>query len=333
MIWGLCNLLLLILEPIHSHETPLDRHICLIIDLEYRGEREFAERIRIACENLHWHTTICDRFPSKLDSQRYHWMLTLVPKHESCTLHNNYLVLFDPVNHYFNKKGSLLENFFNYRGYLTTYQNTRYLSLNILYRNKSLYPKPWYPTAYYRPYQRVTPTRLFYFVGLWGNRLQNIRYKTLQNKLAQTPYTCLFGSPVVGEGYGNAFRGNIKHDGISVIDCIAQMGVCLVLHSEVHLKHAIPSGRVFEALAASAVIISDRNPFVVKHFGESVLYVNEELSGEEMFEQIHAHMMWIKQHPEEALKMAQKCHEIFEKHFLLEEQLLDFDRFVESQNH
>lgn len=329
--WCLWCVLLCHSEPAHIYETPPQRRICLIINREFRGEREFAQRVRIACENLNWKIRISDTFPSKRMSRHFHWILTLVPKVAPYTLSNNYLVLFDPLNHYFSSDGKLHKNFLNYRGYLATYQNTELLSEELASRDQALYPKPWYPTAYYRPYQKVTPTRLFYFVGVWGNRV-NERHIILQNKLAQEEYTYLFGFPEVGKDYGEAFRGAIKYDGKSVIECIGQMGVCLIMHSEVHNQHAIPSGRIFEALAASAVIISDRNPFVVEHFGDTVLYIDEELSGEEMFEQVNEHMMWIKENPEEALEMAEGAHDIFEEKFLLEQQLLDFDRFVESQN-
>lgn len=329
--WWLCCVLICHLESAYTYETPPQRRICLIINDEFRGEREFAQRVKIACKNLNWELKICDKFPSERISRHYHWILTLVPKVLPYTLSNNYLVLFDPIHHYFEPNGDLHKNFFNYCGYLATYQNTERLSKELASRGQALYPKPWYPTSYYRPYQKVSPTRLFYFLAVWGNRAST-RYLTLQNKLAQTDYANLFGRPEDGKDYGDAFRGAIKYDGKSVIECIGQAGVCLVLHSHAHLQHGIPSGRIFEALAASAVIISDLNPFVIEYFGDSVLYIDESVSGEEMFEQIDAHMMWIKQHPEEALEMAKEAHDIFEKHFLLEDQLLDFDKFVESES-
>ena len=103
-----------------------------------------------------------------------------------------------------------------------------------------------------------------------------------------------------------------------------------MLHSESHHKYKIPSGRIFEAVAASAVVITDRNPFVMEHFGDSLLYIDQTLSGDEMFNQIDAHVMWIQNHPEEALEMAKRAHQIFEEKFLLEQQLLQFDEFHRS---
>ncbi|PJD95007.1 MAG: hypothetical protein CK425_09690 [Parachlamydia sp.] len=304
--------------------------ICLIINEHFRGEREFAERMRIACERLSWKVAIYDPDSFKKADSHFDWIFTLVPDKEFSLKYDDYLILFDPVHHYFNQDGHLNEKYRGYTGYLTTYGNSELLLEDIKYKKKQFYPKRWYPTAHYRPYRKVTPTRLFYFIGHWGDRYYNHRYQTLQNELAQTNYANLFGNPSTGVSYGKAFKGDIKYDGESVINLISEMGVCLVFHSKTHIQHEIPSGRIFEAAAASAVIISDLNPFIIKHFGDAVFYVDQELSGEEMFKQIDTYMAWIQNHSEEALKMAQRAHQIFEEKFLLENQLLDFNNFRES---
>ena len=332
--WIFYSLLLFSSCSLNSHDIPLSqRSICLITRGEFRGEREFAERIRIACENLRWGVEIADIALPPLSSRSYDWVLTLVPGRSFKSSNNDYLVLFDPVHHYFNQDGRLNGDFHYYAGYLATYKNTNLLLADIEYQPKRLYPKEWYPTVQYRPYQKVTPTRLFYFIGHWGNRRDDMKYQLLQKELAQKKYTNVFGNPAQGIVYGDAFQGAIDYDGESVINCITEMGVCLVLHSETHLQHKIPSGRIFEAAAASAVIISDLNPFVIEHFGDSVLYVDQELSGVQMAEQIDVHMVWIQNHPEEALMMSQRAHQIFEERFLLENQLLDFDHYHRTKHH
>jgi len=328
--WIFYGLLLLPLCFLYSHDIVHSRSICLIIREDFRGEREFAERIKIACETLHWKAEIIDVSSFKGSDRHYDWILTLVPGKQCSSTENDYLILFDPEHHYFSHDGHLDKNYLDYAGYLSTYKNTYLLLEDINYKN-NLHLKRWYPTVQYRPYQKITPTRLFYFIGHWGDRYDDMRYQTLQKELAKKTYTNLFGDPSTGISYGNAFKGAIKYDGESVINLISEMGVCLILHSKTHLKYEIPSGRIFEAAAASAVIISDLNPFIIEYFGDSVLYVDQELSGEEMFEQIDAYMAWIQNHPEEALEMAKRAHQIFEENFLLEPQLLDFDKFHYSK--
>lgn len=314
-----------------KEECLLRLSINIIIRNDFRGEREFAERIKAACKNLQWNAEIYDLSALENSDRVCDWSLTLVPGKACCSKQNDYLILFEPTHHYFTSDGHLHQNYLDYAGYLTTYKNTELLLEDIAYEPERFYCKRWYPTVQYRPYKQVAPQYLFYFLGLWGDRYENSRYLTLQSKLAQKNYTAFFGSPIIGAPYGNAFRGAIDYNGEAVLDLISEMGVCLVLHSKTHLHYGIPSGRIFEAAAASAVILSDLNPFVIEHFGDSVFYVDQELSGEEMFEQIDAHMTWIQNHPEKALEMARKAHKIFEEKFLLEDQLLDFDQFHRSR--
>lgn len=313
-----------------EEENKIQRSIGLIHNETFRGEREFAERVKIACENLNWKILITNPDSYENLDQEFDWVFTLAPNKKGSTRYDDYLMLFDPERHYFGPNGDLSENYLGYAGYLTTYEKIHLLLIDVKFEASRIYPKRWYPTAQYRNYQKVNPTRLFYMICNWGNRRNQISYIQLMKRLANTSYTNFFGNPALGMKYGKAYKGDIEFDGESVINKISDMGVCLVLHSNTHIKHAIPSGRIFEAAAASSVIISDLNPFVIKNFGDSVLYVNHTLSGEEMFKQIDKHMKWIQTNPDKALKMAKKSYQIYIDHFLLENQLLDFENFRES---
>lgn len=314
-----------------SSEPPLipERTIGIFVTPGMRGEREFSERVRIACNHLNWNIEILNAKTKR--KKTLDWTLTLVPGNHNISKDNDYLVLFAPEHHFFNLKGKLFKQHRNYAGYLTTFQNTKLLLKSINGDTKRIYPKRWYPTVQCRPYVQVNPTRLFHMVGQWGDRLHNSRYIELQNKLAEQSYTHFYGKKEVGEPYGEAYKGEIEYDGESILNIISDLGACLVLHSETHLQHNIPSGRIFEAAASSAVIITDLNPFVVENFGDSVFYINQNLSGNEMFEQIDTAMRWIQNNPEKALEMAKKAHQIFEERFLLENQLLDFDSYHQSR--
>lgn len=83
-------------------------------------------------------------------------------------------------------------------------------------------------------------------------------------------------------------------------------GVTLILHAPDHFLGQTPTGRIFEACAASTVIISDRHPFLEKHFSNSILYIDQEKPSEELYLQIDAHMRWIQKHPVEANLLAKK---------------------------
>ena len=63
----------------------------------------------------------------------------------------------------------------------------------------------------------------------------------------------------------------------------------------------------------------------------SSLYVDH--ARDDLFEQIDAHMRWIKENPEEAKLKALKAHEIFLKKFTLEKQLSKlYENFQIQQN-
>ena len=308
------------------------KSIAILVDKGWIGERAFALRIKSACENLDWKATILNSNSSLASFQKFNWILTLTPNTFHFKKKSNYLVLFDPENHYFRSKNYLKSIFSNYYGYITTY--TDHGSIRTFRKKNRLriYPNPWYPTAQYRPFAEVSPRFLFYFIGQWGNRCHDLKYKILQELLANQNYTQFFGNPVHGQLHKDAYKGSIPFTSESVQEQIFDCGVCLVLHSDIHINHEIPSGRIFEAAAAGAVIISDMNPFVKKYFGDSVLYVDHTKSGNEMFAEIDAHMRWILDHEEEAKQLAIRSYEIFTNQFLLEQQLLEFDSWHQSHS-
>ena len=300
---------------------------------KFRGEKEFSERMKIAAKRLGWEVSIFEEDEYlKTKPNTYDFVLCLTPKTRDLRFKNEYLFLFDPTHHFFTTNGTLEAKYRKYAGYLPTYNDTKLLEEDLGLDGSRIYSKAWYPLVQYTPYRKVDPTCLFYFIGSWGNRLQDEKYQTLQHELSQKPYTRFFGNPKRGEQYGSAFKGSLPYDGITTIKEISQMGVCLVLHSDTHIKYEIPSGRIFEAVAASSVVISDRNPFVVKNFGDTVLYIDQNLSGEEISKAIDRHMNWIRENREEAIEMARKAHCIFEEKFLLESQLLDFYYFVTHES-
>lgn len=95
----------------------------------------------------------------------------------------------------------------------------------------------------------------------------------------------------------------------------------LLLHSQQHLEGGAPTGRIFEAAAANTVIISDKHPFIMQQFGDNVLYIDMEQTGEEIFAEIDSHIQWVKDNPEKSKEMANNCHQILLEKFTLEAQL------------
>ena len=112
-----CILLFLPSCFLYGLDTPVARSVGLIIHPDFRGEREFAERVKIAGEKLHWQVHIFDPTSFNNSDCPCDWLLTFVPETQNRNRTDNYLILFDPVNHYFNSEGHLDEKYSNYAGY------------------------------------------------------------------------------------------------------------------------------------------------------------------------------------------------------------------------
>jgi len=124
----------------------------------------------------------------------------------------------------------------------------------------------------------------------------------------------------VWEGYKN-YSGFIPFDGSSLIEEINKCGVSLVFSSDAHRESELMSMRLFESLAAGAVVISDEHKFIRDNFGDTVLYVDHAESEEDVAAQVLSHISWIKKNPDEAKALAMRAQNIFIEKYSLELQL------------
>lgn len=123
------------------------------------------------------------------------------------------------------------------------------------------------------------------------------------------------------EGY-RCYQGMIPFDGFSIVEKINECGVCLVLSSDTHRRAGAATNRLYEACAAGAVIISDDNEFVLKHFGDAALFIRYNKNDPiDTFHQIMEKYDWIVKHPDEALQLARRAQEIYLKQYSLDAQL------------
>ncbi|MDK2084130.1 hypothetical protein PT502_10020 [Aliarcobacter butzleri] len=127
-----------------------------------------------------------------------------------------------------------------------------------------------------------------------------------------------FFDAIPWEGF-KTYSGSLPFDGISAIKAVNECGMSLVITSDTHRDAEAATNRLYESCAAGAVIISDDNPFVINEFGNSVLYFKYYKDNtEKNLAQIKTHVKWILENKEEALKLAKKSQEIYEKKFKLD---------------
>lgn len=189
----------------------------------------------------------------------------------------------------------------------------------------------WYPTVYWREYQEVDPLFLFQTCATWGNRVSDTKFQDLYRLLDKEPYSRFYGRSKVAELCPLSYQGAIPFDDESLYEIASRSGISLIIHSSKHNDAGIPSGRIFEAAAASTVIISDANSFVQTHFGDSVLYIDTSHDALSILNQIRNHIYWIRNNKPAALAKAKRAHDIFTEKFLLEEQLLRLEEFHSKQ--
>lgn len=282
-----------------------------------------AWRIKITGEKLGWKVYLDEKEGADLQNRKLDWVICMLPNHNlfhpSCP---NYLMVFHPFN-YLDSQRKFNAQSSNYDGYLLTINDRKTLKAGLKKKNKEFHCVRFYPTIYSIPYKKLSLNNLVVMIPVWGNRLADPKFEQLYQLLNQSGFAKFYGVNKHKCVDPQNYMGSIPFDGVSVITALQQHGIVLVIHSDVHNREAIPSARIFEAAAASAVIISDTNPFVIKHFGDSVFYIDTTRSGKNIFKQIQRHMSTIKNDPQKALKMAKKAHDIFEKNFTMEKQLLN----------
>lgn len=305
-----------------------EAHIRMGIAMEsnYIGDRETAWRIKIAAERLGWDVFLDESSGSQIKDQTLDWVICMLPKNQYFDARfPNYLMVFHPFN-YLDKERKFKSFYEKYDGYLLTINDRESLENGLKKKNKEFNYIPFYPTVYEVPYQELNLNHLMVMIPVWGNRLTDPKFRTLHSLLSQTGFAKFYGvhpnEDIITDGY----MGSIPFDGVSVIDILQQHGITLVMHSEIHNKECIPSSRIFEAAAASTVIISDENPFVKQHFGDSVFYIDTTLPAEDIADQIQLHMQTIFENPKNSLEMAQKAHQIFIEKFTMENQLLELEK-------
>jgi hypothetical protein len=110
--------------------------------------------------------------------------------------------------------------------------------------------------------------------------------------------------------------------GLDNINTIRQNGIYLLTHSDRHFASETTCMNGFEATSAGAIVISDKNSFIMKHFGDSFLYFDQEASPQEIYSQIASHIDWIRQNPEKARAKVKQAMKIAREKFNLKNDLI-----------
>lgn len=126
----------------------------------------------------------------------------------------------------------------------------------------------------------------------------------------------------VWSGY-KGYKHPLPFDGRTIIQKIAEAGACLVFSSEAHIDSNVMSNRLFEALAAGAVVIGDEHPFIREAVGDNYICVPSSLSHQERVAAIVRSLDHFSRNPEEGVRMAKAAQDAFLEKYFLCDQLVD----------
>jgi glycosyltransferase involved in cell wall biosynthesis len=178
----------------------------------------------------------------------------------------------------------------------------------------------------------TNPKKRIAFVGyLWDPRRRD-EFAKLFQLLDGTGYCDFYGSASAWQRKGlRSWKGALPLSGPGdVQDVMKNAGIALLLHHKQQFESGSSVYRDFEALSSSCVIISEKTAFMRENFSDCALFIDTDRPVEEIFEQIDAHVQWILAHPEEAMEMARRSHQIFCDRFSLEGECEKILKFVDE---
>lgn len=289
------------------------------------AETELIKRLCIAAKNLGWEA-IEVATSSEINQFKPDFVLAVHFKTSKIAGFPTYGCMWNPPDffeqyeHYI-KQEKVKANILSYDGYLSSSSQINTWLKDTLYAtNKKSFITPFYTSCHQVTYQKpnLENPHLVYV----GTNWDGLRFKELFQYLDTKEYMEIYGSKDAWKYLNQAYKGPIPFDGVSVLNVLNQAGLGLCLHKEEHCKAAVPSMRIFEIAASGAVGICEEHPFIKEAFGDSVFYVDSQLSPLEKVIQISRYVRWIQNNQQEAIEMSALAHQIFMEKYSLENLLL-----------
>lgn len=182
------------------------------------------------------------------------------------------------------------------------------------------------PGIVYKP--SLGDQKLFY-VGINWEKITGGkgRHQEVLKRLDKTGLLRIYGPTIfqgvkVWAGYKSYIK-EIPFDGVSMLHEISKAGISLVLSSPAHKESGLMSSRLFESIAAGALIICDENPFAKTYFGDTLLYIDSRDPVGKIYGDILRHIEWARSNPHMALNKITAAQEIFAGQFNLRTNLLE----------
>lgn len=340
----------------NSHSLSKKYNIGIIVPYNFLGDAEIAQHMRIASQNLGWNSytfqyaplagtsPFFSKYVSTILNIANHFfkpdfVIHLLPSYFTISPTDipNYVrvpfeltEIFKYSNNFSRQTDISWANIGSYDGYMHIDNKRNWdgkIDIKSIITNNStstssIHITTMYPTVFSTPFTSLKYNKIFYCGANWDKLRSSDHYKEILTKLAQHNIIKTFGPEKTWDFIKDAYQGYIPHDGFSLINKIQELGITLILHSKYHLETGIPTNRIFEAAAASSLIISDHHPLVKKEFGDCVLYIDPSQPAETVANKIISYVKWANKNPRAASIKAKCAHDIFIQKFTMENELL-----------
>lgn len=306
------------------------------------GERQASMRIANAASKLGWEWALVDRLdrqPQLLSCLEPNFVISL---REEITPINSkiphFLYLHVPMFMLLNKDNSLAvkayPNILKYDAFLSVVPDASVIAQAYTKKQRKKFQSINTVFSVSKTDFAPTPKQILCYWGTtWDSLRGSKKYIEVYKKLDKTAMFRVYGPAKSWQKLNlKSYQGELPFDADTLLCQLQRHGIALVLHSGEHLRGGVPTSRIFEAAAASALIICDEHSFVKQVFGDSVLYIDTKQSAQNIFYQIQRHVNWARRNPQEALKKAEESHAIFVKKYTLENELKKVEALFERLN-
>lgn len=188
-------------------------------------------------------------------------------------------------------------------------------------------------SAPYTPYQDINLNKAT--TAYLGTNWDGKRHNDFFQYFSDTNYLRCYGPDKSWETAkkSNIYGGEVPFDGHSVYEVYRKNGIGLCINHASFDSAGIPSSRVFEIPASSALMISGHNQLVKNLFNDLALYVDSELPSCELAEMVKQQVEWVRSNTTKAKEMAREANRVFCKKLSLEIFLKNIVQHYENNFH
>lgn len=170
------------------------------------------------------------------------------------------------------------------------------------------------PKTDYKPLNLENATAAYF-----GLNVESSKYRDLFQHFLDGKHVRCFGPKRAWSKYPDSlYGGSVPFDGVSTLQTYAAHGAGLCINHPDFDGEGVPTNRMFEIAASSAIAICGNNSYTKNHYGDSALYLEKTSNIKELAESIKEKVNWVRSHPQQAQEMAKNAHDIFSRQLSME---------------